>query len=58
MIVKSRCEACGGSGRIERELRVGDIVTPQDGSAMCSALHSILFKGTGRGIQTCKSSCH
>jgi len=51
MLIKKECTACGGTGGVVRELRVGDIVTPTDGSSMCSALHRILFKGTGAGFK-------
>jgi len=42
------CDKCNGKGVIERELRIGDIVTPCDGSAMPNALHKLLWNGHGR----------
>jgi len=47
MFIETKCKECGGTGKHRREIRVGDVVTPQDGSAMCNALHRILFNGVG-----------
>lgn len=51
MFIETTCKVCGGTGKHRREIRVGDVVTPQDGSAMCHALHRILFRGTGMGFK-------
>jgi len=39
MKIKTSCKACGGAGFKTRELRIGDIVTPIDGSSMPHGLH-------------------
>jgi len=54
MLVETTCAACGGTGKLRREIRVGDVITPQDGSGMCDALHMILFLGVGKGFKPVK----
>lgn len=44
-----KCQRCNGSGK--RQLSVGDIVTPRDGSGFPNGLHSILFQGTGENFK-------
>ncbi len=45
------CNHCGGTGKITRELKVGDIIQPTDGSSMPNALHKILWNG--HGVPSC-----
>jgi len=37
MKIETTCKECGS--KINREIQIGDIVYPWDGSSMCSALH-------------------
>ena len=43
------CKECGNI--VISELERGNVVTPKDGSSMCSTLHSILFRGPGMGFK-------
>ena len=46
--INKPCNCCHGSGKVSRTIKIGDIVTPNDGSSMCMDLHRILRAGTGR----------
>lgn len=43
--MKITCKYCNGTGKVN--VKVGDIVTPRDGSGMPNGLHTILFNGIG-----------
>lgn len=45
IFIKERCKECDGVGVYNIELKVGDIVTPIDGSSMNGALHSLTWRG-------------
>ena len=47
MNIKYNCDACGGTGVIDRSPQVGDVLQPLDGSGFPNGLHPILFNGTG-----------
>ncbi len=46
MKIETTCDKCGS--KINREIQIGDIVYPHDGSSMCSALHhKLIITDTG-----------
>lgn len=46
MKVITKCSCCDGTGKTTREIKVGDVLTPLDGSGMPTGLQGILFTKT------------
>ena len=51
MEISKKCDRCGGGGYIKREIKLGDVLVPHDGSGMPNALHKLTFNGTGKGFK-------
>jgi len=50
MEITETCKQCGGRGSITRQIEVGDIITPGDGSGMPNGLHHILWNGVSKAV--------
>ena len=57
MNIKYNCDACGGTGVIDRSPQVGDVLEPLDGSGFPNGLHPILFTGTSNPFKPVRVLC-
>lgn len=48
MKIKKTCSECGET--TTKEIKVGDIITPRDGSGMPNGLHHVLWNGCGKDV--------
>ena len=51
MELKQTCKHCGGNGFTNIQIKVGDIIQPQDGSSMSPVLHRLLWNGLGHSAE-------
>jgi len=45
MKIERTCECCHGEGVVIDTVKVGDVITPNDGSGMPTGLHHVLWNG-------------